>query len=289
MDSLVESFEIADHTTIRKRDGIQAAFTDWKDMLSAYEFVISDAAITDTTNLSGTPPDSSSSVPKNSIPWKRLYIQYKVKLTPQLEREKCMGGLSDVKLNLLKHKEFIDFMREVELRILRMPLLKSQLCFRSNRKAGVTRHGASDVCAPFTSLVQYYYPGELEIDVEANNNRRYFWSFMSGTGAWQGKSEVPDPNVLSGFYQNPSFSWYVDAQPAGYQASTLLRTQITLGRPVTDASSEHEANEQFDTFIKYFSTYMDKIVTATRYEDGSSYSSQQLEDLLISNIPENIE
>ena len=168
----LETFEISDHKTVKLRDTMIFAAEDWNQILEAYVH---------RRSMGTNPGDDGLPTVIGSLPWRRIFIQYKVKkLRGELIPDPaCRPSDSNYQAllneyNLLKNPEAIHFIRQLENWIVRLPPF-SKLCFRSLNKNGYRkRYDQKPTCAPLASIAGYFYPGKIKKE----EDDRFFWSFQ---------------------------------------------------------------------------------------------------------------
>eukprot|EP00756_Hemistasia_phaeocysticola_P040021 Hpha_TRINITY_DN16842_c2_g5::TRINITY_DN16842_c2_g5_i1::g.150174::m.150174 len=271
-DTSLSGFEISDHTTVHRRGTVDAASEEWRAARERYAFQFDPSA---TMNFGSS---ASPDISPQSHPWKRIWIQYKVKsngIDEGLREASCTGesSLGDVfaAYNLLENDDFLNFAQQLEERIVRLPGWNS-VCFKSNSKAGETLRDSSE-CAPLVSFLQYYYPGQVMWREYGLDNRwRHFWEFrpemtqrmvLAGGGAGKRIRQRPSSSVLTTYFQNPHWRWFTDQRnDASTRQSALLRTQITIGQPLP-GMTQAEATLLVDEFLRELFRYLDKFVEAS--------------------------
>eukprot|EP01064_Diplonema_japonicum_P028737 TRINITY_DN4488_c1_g1_i1.p1 TRINITY_DN4488_c1_g1~~TRINITY_DN4488_c1_g1_i1.p1 ORF type:complete len:2021 (+),score=324.40 TRINITY_DN4488_c1_g1_i1:74-6136(+) len=295
-DTLLESFEISDHSTVRKRDVVEAASTDWDRILEVYAY-----------NEESGLDSEVSSVSSQGLPWKRVDLQFKIKVRDQDKLRECANSEEKAKsfreeFNLLQREDYLRFIKQVEQRIRILPLFWG-VCYKSTRKNGVSTLVDNRPCTPFTSFAQYYFPGDIKSDTIAGSPWRLFWDFHYKTLDGPADQRVdPDvfqtheEDVLKLFSQNPSWNWFTDAyqNKDGSSASTslLLRSQIIIGRPFVvdgkEITSKSEAQKHLNRFYSFLTAYLDAVVSAVA--DGNpTPSKSNLERLWLTHIPPNLQ
>eukprot|EP01059_Diplonema_ambulator_P003828 TRINITY_DN1351_c1_g6_i2.p1 TRINITY_DN1351_c1_g6~~TRINITY_DN1351_c1_g6_i2.p1 ORF type:complete len:2041 (+),score=547.22 TRINITY_DN1351_c1_g6_i2:96-6218(+) len=294
-DTLLESFEISDHSTVRKRDVTLAAESDWNRILEAYTYKLE-------TGLKET--ETQATPRKQSLPWKRVYIQFKVQVDNKDMVTECATSEQKAadfrnQFNLLDREDYLRFIKQVEQRIRILPLFQG-VCFKSNRKNGQKMRDEPP-CTPFTSFAQYYFPGDIRSDYYPANPKewRLFWNFEysvlqqgpGNTKVDRDVFQVDTQDILKLFKQNPSWNWFTDAS-SEEDTSLLLRTQIIIGRPfVIDGkivTSERDAEQYLNRFYSYLTSYLDTVVGVTA--DGNpQYTQKDLDRLWVTNVPRNLQ
>eukprot|EP01060_Flectonema_neradi_P031481 TRINITY_DN4791_c9_g1_i1.p1 TRINITY_DN4791_c9_g1~~TRINITY_DN4791_c9_g1_i1.p1 ORF type:complete len:2034 (+),score=337.76 TRINITY_DN4791_c9_g1_i1:379-6102(+) len=244
---------------------MQFAAEDWNQILEAYTH----------RRAMGPNDEEEQRTVIGSLPWRRIYIQYKVKkLKGELIPDPaCRPSDSDYQnllneYNLLKNHDSLRFIRQLENWLVRFPPF-SKLCFRSLNKNGMRKpYDEKPTCAPLASIAGYFYPGKIQQEIDGH----YFWSFQpaydfgpfdpeEGANAQQG----PPDDILRAFYQNPSWRWFTDSSNSKEtQRSLMLRTQMMLGRPLDGISEKIEAEKLMKTFIKQLTGHLDRVIS-----DGS--------------------
>ena len=300
LDVTLASFEISDHSTVQNRDVTMSAVKDWKRALDAYDFQSTTEQFGQSIDLGALTDDFDIKEPPiGSIPWKRLYIQYKVDLEQIFEISDCNvkdnNPFASIKEahNLLTKTDYIQFMHELEDTLQELPFW-GDVCFRSLDKAGNRKFSAQAYkeklnkngddykmgCVPFTSFKQYYFPGGVEME-EYNDagESRLFFTFDTTDDKLNSKirdtMQRPASDVLTTFYQNPSWQWFGDAlHTQDSKQSLVLRTQITIGRPLENIVSQEAAEQLVDGYLSNFIKVMDTVVAVTKTAQGAEGLSQ---------------
>eukprot|EP01065_Artemidia_motanka_P002799 TRINITY_DN1131_c0_g1_i2.p1 TRINITY_DN1131_c0_g1~~TRINITY_DN1131_c0_g1_i2.p1 ORF type:complete len:1577 (+),score=444.85 TRINITY_DN1131_c0_g1_i2:58-4788(+) len=278
-DTSLQGFEISDHSTVKARDVTQLAAEDWRLVRDRYVFQSAGSRLSWSEEVART--DHSGMMPR-SIPWKRIWLQYKAKIPggpDAAATDMCSEGASTELFedyDLMSNEDVLRFMLQIEKRVVKLPEYRS-LCFTSNRKATeVTRTWPG--CVPLVSFVQYFFPGEVRwSEYGLDFKFKYFWDFEP--------QETPDlvmqrpvSSVHTTFFQNPHWRWFTDQRnDAHTRQSALLRTQITLGQPLGGGLSMQEADKKLKRFVSMLTKVLDPFVEET-WEGQPSADGPQLMD-----------
>eukprot|EP01062_Namystynia_karyoxenos_P007057 TRINITY_DN12481_c0_g1_i1.p1 TRINITY_DN12481_c0_g1~~TRINITY_DN12481_c0_g1_i1.p1 ORF type:complete len:2107 (+),score=602.18 TRINITY_DN12481_c0_g1_i1:158-6478(+) len=270
-DLSLSGFEISDHATVMRRDVTKIATQDWQQVREKFIFLSS----TDVFSWrEAQARQENSGLNPRSVPWYRIYIQYKAK-SPEMDKafseQKCsvLQSSQDVfaEYNLLENEDVLQFIQRLEERIVRLPGWR-RVCFTSNR-AAMRENRAWPSCVPITSIAQYFFPGSVRWREYGLDFRwKYFWDFTpesTPTPDADGSPTIQKPinSVLSTFYQNPHWRWYTDQRnDVNVRQSALLRSQINIGRPLeglTQAQSDREVRR----FLRYVMAFLGPIARDT--------------------------